>query len=95
MDKPKRSRIRIKAVWVFFAIFIPVNEVYRYIEVQRLTEFDCVYAGYMKPVTASGETVSIIAKDALDEFQNVYTCSDGVQRTSIYRNDRFVRPWEK
>lgn len=79
-----------KLAFIMLLLLCASNEVYRYREVKRLNEFDCRYTSMRQ----KGKRISLDPSRVLKEYVHVYECKDGVERTSIYRNDLFIRPWE-
>jgi hypothetical protein len=88
--KIKRHSTKLHVFLIVVVLFILCNEIYRYLEVSRLREHGCRYAAMGRRATIP----STSASRRVREFLNFYHCEDGVERTSIYRIDRFIRPWE-
>ncbi len=70
---------------------VVTNEAYRFIEVRSLNSEECVY----RQTRMLGADVSITPSTRAKSAIHVYLCGDGSTRKSVYRNDRYVRPWEK
>ena len=90
MVRIKTHRVNLKILFAMLTFFVVCNEIYRYFEVSRLKHHGCSYAGIERKSVGSG----INAKRRVREFFYLYHCDDGVERTSIYNIERFVRPWE-
>lgn len=77
------------AVILLFA-FLLVNEVYRFLEISRLNDSNCTFAG----VQHGDRDMNLTPSRVLHSKQYVYRCSDGTKKFSRYRTDMYVRPWE-
>lgn len=88
--KIKTRNVNFRVFLILLSLFALCNEIYRHVEVSRLRERGCQYVGMGRKTTNTG----INPSRKVRQFVNLYECNDGVELTSIYRNDRFVRPWE-
>ena len=66
------------------------NEAYRFWEIRRLQEYNCQYTGMER----KGEKVGLNPSRNTREYVYTYECNDGIERNSIYKNNKFKRPWE-